>query len=116
MAKLKIMKKQPVDIDSVLAANKHLNFVKRMFIPNPATIQVPGEPYPSTHLMEVSDGIAYPRVIERPFNQGLHYFKDWRDAHDYAKRTGEFIKFPSDKEALEFTQKYKTGKNVTIGK
>jgi hypothetical protein len=38
------------------------------------------------------------------------------DAYNYAKKTGEFIKFKDDNDALYFTQNYKKGKNVTIGK
>jgi hypothetical protein len=115
MAKLKIMKKPEPTIEDILAANKHLNFVQRMFQPQTATIQVVGEKYPSTHLMEQSDDIAYPRVVQRPFGQGLHYFENPNDAYNYAKSTGEFIKFKSPEEALDFTRKYKKAKGVKVG-
>ncbi len=103
-----------VNIDSVLNKNMSKNFVKRMFESNPQSIPDPENPANTmTHFMEVSDGMAYPRVVKT--NDGLKFLSS-DDAYDYARNTGEFIKFNNDDDALYFTQNYKKGKNVTIGK
>jgi hypothetical protein len=103
-----------MNVDSVLNANMSKNFVKRMFESNPESIPDPEDDTRSmTHFMEVSDGMAYPRVVKT--NEGLKFLSS-DDAYDYARKTGEFIKFKNDDDALYFTQNYKKGKNVTIGK
>ena len=103
-----------INVDSVLNANMSKNFVKRMFESNPESIPDPEDNTRSmTHSMEVSDGMAYPRVVKT--NEGLKFLSS-DDAYDYARKTGEFIKFKNDDDALYFTQNYKKGKNVTIGK
>jgi hypothetical protein len=103
-----------LNIDSVLEANMSKNFVQRMFEKNPISISSPYEKNSNmTHFMEVSDGMAYPRVIKE--SSGLKLLNS-DDAYNYAKKTGEFIKFNNDNDALFFTQNYKTGKGVTIGK
>jgi hypothetical protein len=63
--------------------------------------------------MEVSDAMAYPRVVKT--DKGLKLLSS-DEAYDYAKKTGEFIKFNNDDDAVYFTENYKKGKNVTIGK
>ncbi len=110
-----LLKKTPrLNIDSTLKANMSKNFIKRMFDPNPMSIPDPQDSKRSmTHFMEVSDGLAYPRVVQMG-NQLKFLNSD--DAYNYAKKTGEFIKFKDDNDALYFTQNYKKGKNVTIGK
>lgn len=101
-------------VDSVLAANTSKDFVKRMFEKNPRSIPDPEDPKSSmTHFMEVSDGIAYPRVVNQ---NGKLTFLSSDDAYNYARKTGEFIKFKDDNEAVKFTENYKKGKGVTIGK
>ena len=84
-------------VDSVLAANTSKDFVKRMFEKNPRSIPDPEDPKSSmTHFMEVSDGIAYPRVVNQ---NGKLTFLSSDDAYNYARKTGEFIKFKDDNEA-----------------
>ena len=110
-----LLKKTPrLNIDSTLKANMSKNFIKRMFDIKPMSIPDPQDSKRSmTHFMEVSDGLAYPRVVQMG-NQLKFLNSD--DAYNYAKKTGEFIKFKDDNDALYFTQNYKKGKNVTIGK
>jgi hypothetical protein len=102
-------------VDSVLNANKHLNWVKRLYDPNSGSIQIPGEPGRSTHFMESGDGLVYPTVVQMQ-NGKLQYLG--KDARDYALKTGEFIKFPTDEEAQWFanshdnTSGYKMGTGV----
>jgi hypothetical protein len=110
-----LLKKTPrLNIDSTLKANMSKNFIKRMFDTKPMSIPDPQDSKRSmTHFMEVSDGLAYPRVVQMG-NQLKFLNSD--DAYNYAKKTGEFIKFKDDNDALYFTQNYKKGKNVTIGK
>jgi hypothetical protein len=101
-------------VDSTLAANRGKEFVKRMFEKKPKSIPDPEEQgFYMTHKMEVSDGLAYPRVVN--INGRLTYLSS-SEAYDYAKKTGEYIKFKNDDEAVKFTQNYKRGNKVTIGK
>ncbi len=101
-------------VDSVLSANMNKDFVKRMFEKNPRSIPDPEDPSRSmTHFMEVSDGIANPRVVNL---NGKMTFLSSDDAYDYARKSGEFIKFKNDRDAVKFTERYKKGKGVTIGK
>lgn len=114
MSNLLLKQTPKLDIDSTLKANMSKNFVKRMFDAKPMSIPDPQDSKRSmTHFMEVSDGMAYPRVVQMG-NQLKYLSSD--DAYNFAKKTGEFIKFKDDNDALYFTQNYKKGKNVTIGK
>lgn len=103
---------KPAYVDSTLAANKKLDFVKRMYDKNPKTIQVPGQPNKSTHLMAYDPGTkrAYPEVV----NQGGNLKHLQGDAAwDYADSTGEFIEFPRAEQAKWFaTNGYKQGTGV----
>lgn len=114
MAKVKLKRKDRKEVDSVLKANRGKDFVERMFEKNTKSIPDPDEKgYTMTHKMEVSDGKAYPRVV----NQGgkLSYLS--RDsAYNYAMKNKEYIQFKNDDEAVKFTQNYKGGKKVKIGK
>ncbi len=96
-------------VDSVLGANKHLDWVKRLYEQNTPTIQIPGQKYPSTHFMESSDNYVYPTVVRR--NGKLEYLG--KGAYDYAMKTGEFVKLKSPDEANWFAENgYKMGTNV----
>jgi hypothetical protein len=44
-----------------------------------------------------------------PFSNELYEFKDFRNAVDYALRTGNFKEFDSNDEALAYAKNYKTG-------
>lgn len=95
-------------IDSTLNANRNLNFVKRLYEKNTPSIQLPNQPYPSTHLMESGDGLVYPRVVMK--DGRLQNLGD--EAWKYARQTGEQIKFPNDQMAQWFGKNYKKGTGV----
>ena len=96
-------------VDSVLNANKGLNWVQRLYEKNPQTIQIPGQKGTSTHFMESGDGRVYPTVVQMPNGQ-LQYLGD--KARDYADSTKTYIQFPNDKEATRFGKMYKKGTGV----
>ena len=96
-------------VDSVLNANKHLDWVKRLYDKNGPSIQIPGQKGRSTHFMESADGRVYPTVVRMPDGK-LKYLG--KDAYDHADKTKTYIQFPSDKEAQWFGENYKKGKGV----
>jgi hypothetical protein len=98
-------------IDSILNAplNKNLNFVKRLYQKNTPSIMVKGEKSPSTHLMESSDGMAYPRVVQ---NKSGKLVNLGDKARSYAVKTKQYIKLKDDNEATFFGENYKLGKGV----
>ena len=99
-------------IDSVLQKNANLDFVKRLYEKNTPSIQIEGEPGRSTHLMESSDGMVYPRVIRNEKGQLVHLGDA---ARDYAIRNRAYIQFPTDEDAQWFAENYKKGTNVLSG-
>lgn len=96
-------------VDSVLNANKHLNWVKRLYDQKGKSIMLPGQTDPSTHFMESGDGRVYPTVVQMP-DGSLQYLGD--KAYDYADSTKSYIQFPDDKAAQWFGKNYKKGTNV----
>jgi hypothetical protein len=96
-------------VDSVLNANKNLEWVKRLYDKNGPSIQIPGQKGKSTHFMESADGRVYPTVVKMPDGK-LKYLG--KDAYDHADKTKTYIQFPSDKEAQWFGENYKKGKGV----
>jgi hypothetical protein len=103
-----------------LENSKHLNFVRRILIPesNPLALESKdsaGRSVIETHRMaaEVIDRgqlkgnwIVYPTIIER--EQGRLERLSEKDAQDHALRTGEFINFGGKNEdALNFSKNYK---------
>jgi hypothetical protein len=96
-------------IDSVLNANKKLDWVQRLYEENTPSIKIKGQKGKATHFMESSDGRAYPTVV-RMADGKLKYLGD--DAYDYADKTKTYIQFPSDREAQLFSENYKKGTNV----
>lgn len=96
-------------VDSVLNANKALNWVQRLYSKNTPSMQIPGVKGPSTHFMESGDGRVYPTVVQMP-NGSLKYLG--KDAFNYADSTKSYIQFPSDAEATWFGQNYKQGTGV----
>lgn len=100
-------------VDSVLNANKKVEFVQRMFDKNTPSIQIKGQKGTSTHFMESGDGKVYPTVVKIP-NGKLQYLneKDKNGAWNYANKTKQYIKFPTDKEAQWFAKNYKKGTGV----
>ena len=103
-----------------LENSKHLNFVRRILIPesNPLALESKdssGRSVIETHRMaaEVIDRgqlkgnwIVYPTIIER--EQGRLERLSGKDAQDHALRTGEFINFGGKNEdAINFSKNYK---------
>jgi hypothetical protein len=99
-------------IDSVLNANRDLNWVKRLYEVNPQSIQIPGQTGRSTHFLESADSRVYPTVVQLP-DGSLKYLGP--DAYDYADSTNSYIQFPTDKKAQWFAKNYKQGKDVLKG-
>lgn len=106
-------------VDSALNANKNLDFVQRLYNPNPVSIQIPGEKGRSTHFMANDPGSmrVYPEVVRKKGQSGLtHLMGD--DAWNYADSTKEFISFNSPEKAEWFanspnnTTGYKMGTGV----
>jgi hypothetical protein len=96
-------------VDSVLNANKNLNWVQRLYPKNTPSMQIPGVKGPSTHYMQSGDGRVYPTVVQTP-NGSLKYLG--KDAFDYADSTKTYIQFPSDAAATWFGENYKKGTGV----
>ena len=108
----------------ILENSKHLNFVRRVLIPesNPLALEgrdpETGQFYLETHRMSadvVESGplrgnwIVYPTIVEE--EQGRLKRLDHRsgEAMRYALRTGEFINFGGrENEALDFSRDYKS--------
>ena len=101
--------RQVAYVDSVLNANKDLNWVKRLYDVNRKSMMLPGQKDPSTHFMESGDGRVYPTVVEMP-NGKLKHLGD--KAYDYADSTNTFIQFPDDSAAQWFGKNYKQGTGV----
>jgi hypothetical protein len=102
-------------VDSIHNARKgDLNFVQRYFDQSAGSIQIPGQRGTSTHFMESGDGKAYPTVVQMP-NGKLQYLNqnDKNAAWNYANKTGQFIKFPTDEQAAWYADNgYKKGTGV----
>ena len=96
-------------VDSVLNANKHLDWVQRLYEKNTPSIQIPGQKGRSTHFMESGNSRVYPTVVKMPGGK-LKYLG--KDAYDYADKTKTYIQFPSDKQAQWFGENYKKGTGV----
>jgi hypothetical protein len=114
MAKVKLKTKDRKQVDSILAANRGKEFVERMFEKKTKSIPDPENPKKTmTHYMEVSDARAYPRVVNQGGKLGL---LSSDSAYKYAMKNKEYIQFKNDDEAVKFTENYKGGKKVKIGK
>lgn len=120
--------KPKLDLDSVIAANKNLNFIQRAMDANTPSVMIKGQNEPSTHFMESADGMVYPTVVQTP-DGGIRFMgkyigknKDGRpkyntdEAYNYAKSTGNYIKFANDEDAQYFSENYKNSKSIKIGK
>lgn len=86
-------------VDSVLNANNKLNFVQRIM--NPVEKLDLGNGQYATHMMahDPETKRAYPTVVKQG-NKLVQLSPD--DAWDYADKTGEYIKFPTVKDAERF--------------
>lgn len=84
---------KPAYADSVLQANKHLEWVQRLFDKNAPSIQIPGQPFRSTHFMsDDGKGYVFPSVVRKPGDAGLTYLGD--SAEDYARDNNTGIQLP----------------------
>lgn len=93
-------------VKATIANNQNKEIIKRMF---DSTVKVPfvddgGKPTFGSHYMEVSDGMAYPRIINK---NGKLMKVSSQDAYKHAIETGEFLKFDNDDDAVYFTENYK---------
>lgn len=97
-------------VDSVLSANKHLDWVQRLYDKEPQTMQIPGQPYPSTHFMGDNDnGYVFPTVV-RGQDGKLQYLGD--RAEDYARETNTGIQLPKEQGNWFGRSGYKQGTGV----
>ena len=98
-------------VDSVLNANRNLDWVKRLYQKNGPNLQIPGLKGPSTHYMESGDGRVYPKVAM--VKGKLTYLPAAGiDPFDYADSTKTYIQFPTDEQATWFGKNYKQGTGV----
>lgn len=102
-------------VDSVLGANKQLEWVQRLYDTSPETINIPGEKYPTTHYMESgeADGkyYAYPAVQKLEKQKNIEYLG--KGAFDYSLRHKTAIPFQSNEQAEWFANNgYKKGTGV----
>lgn len=98
-------------VDSVLDANKHLDWVQRLRAPNAPSMQVPGQPYRSTHLMsDNGNGYVFPRIVR--INGQLKYLPSDDAAEQYARNTNTGIQLPTAQGTWFSSNGYKTGTNV----
>lgn len=97
-------------VDSVLNANKNLDWIQRLTAPNAPSLQVPGEPYPSTHLMsDDGNGYVFPSVVRNKAGN-LTYLGD--SAEDYARETNTGIQLPKKEGTWFAANGYKIGTRV----
>lgn len=100
----------------ILEVNQDKNFVKRLYAKKLKSIQVPGEPGRSSHLMGSGGGRVLPTVVEPSSNKPLEHL-NWKDAVKYAKINKEFIDFGGtpldDSRAQWFAENgYKTAEGI----
>lgn len=97
-------------VDSVLNANQHLDWVKRLYEKNAPSIKIKGEPYPSTHLMaDDGNGYVFPTIVR--INGKLTYLGD--RAEEYARQTNTGIQFKTPQDGSWFADNgYKLGTGV----
>jgi hypothetical protein len=108
-------------VDSVLQANKQLNFVDRYLYPTKYPVLARNDDGTestkmkyderkgySTHSMMSADRSVFPTVVQLP--DGSMKRLEPEDAINYALKTGEYIKFPTEAEAQKFAENgYKMG-------
>ncbi len=96
-------------VDSVLNANKNLDWVNRLYNPKLGSIQIPGEAFKSTHFMsDDGNGYVFPSVVN--IGGKLQYLGD--RAEDYARQTNTGIQLPRDQGTWFANNGYKNGTNV----
>ena len=98
-------------IQPVLDANKEKNFVQRIMNPEKYPTIDLGDGSVGTHLMSSAEfgnkNVVFPLIVQDPQTGQLTKFDDFRQAADYAKKTGEYIPFNTREEAEWFGKNYK---------
>lgn len=98
-------------VDSVLNANKNLDWVQRLTQKNTPSIQVSGEKYRSTHLMrDNGQGYVYPSVVNIDGN--LTHLPTEDEAESYARKTNTGIQLPQQQGTWFAGNGYKQGTGV----
>jgi len=109
---------KPAYVDSVLTANKNLDWVKRLRETNTPTLKTntlkgfEGEPdsEASTHLMsDDGKGYVFPQIVR---DSTLRFLGGEDPAYDYAKQTNTGIQLPQEQGTWFANNGYKTGTNV----
>lgn len=102
----------PINVDSVLGANKNLDWVKRLYMKDTPSIPTPDNPNStSTHLMgHNGQGYVFPHVVN--INGKLKYLKSDDEAEQYARSTNSGIQMTPEQAAWFAANGYKTGTNV----
>lgn len=96
-------------VDSVHSANKNLNFVDRYLNSNKYPLITNPDGTVSTHEMEQSDNIVYPRDVLMKGSDTLQHLSS-NQAYDYALKNKEYIKFKTEDQALWYAANgYKQG-------
>ena len=98
------------ELQSILDANKHMNFVQRILEPQKFPRYNNADGSYSTHLMSDAevDGkhIVYPSLIHYPHEKQLRLLGPDQALH-HAMNTGEYVEFPTAEKASWFSQNYK---------
>lgn len=102
-------------VDSTLSApaNRDKEWVKRLYQKNTPSIQVPGQPFRSTHLMgDDGQGYAYPTIVGKN-GKLVHIGGSEDDQRDYAIKNNIGIQFPTAEKGSWFAANgYKQGTGV----
>jgi hypothetical protein len=97
-------------VDSVLNANKNIEWVQRLRNRSTPSIQVPGYAAPSTHLMSHNgQGYVFPQVVDR--GKGLEYMPEDK-AMIYALNTDTGIQLGKEQAGWFAANGYKKGTGV----
>lgn len=103
------VKSDPIRIQKnkqIQKENKDLNFVSR--IEDPSLTFPDSQGNPMTHYMASADNIVFPTVVQQHGNNNLNRL-GYEEAYEYANKSGEYIKFPSEKDAIDYGINYKQG-------
>ena len=103
------VKSDPIRIQKnkqIQKENKDLNFVSR--IEDPSLTFPDSQGNPMTHYMASADNIVFPTVVQQHGNNNLNKL-GYEEAYEYANKSGEYIKFPSEKDAIDYGINYKQG-------
>ncbi len=93
-----------------IAKRQNPRFVQRMSEPYKDTefIDKEGNKARGTHYMMYQDKEVFPTIQEMP-DGSLKHFKNIKEAYENAKKNNNILKFDSEEDAKEFSEKYKEG-------